>query len=177
LSNTGLEELNLGCNQLGIGVLKIATAIESISMIKILNLCNNEIPAEVATELASAIASNFFIEELRLGGNRLMTSGIVTIARSLSMVSSLKVLDFSETDITEEAADTIALVIISNPGLEKLYLGGNQLGAGITKIAAASKNTSTFETFGIEGQSFDLSDSDLDLSDYVLDLSSDSDIS
>jgi len=88
---------------------------------------------EVAVFVASTVRNNFSLADLRLSNNRL-SSGIITIAKSLRMNSSLKILDIRNNLVTEEAADAISSVILTNDKLERLYLGDNDLQTGAYKI-------------------------------------------
>ena len=84
-----------------------------------------------------------------LSYNRLSTSGIVTIADSLSNISTLKILNIKNTAFTEEASDSVASLIKSNTGIEELYLGYNKLEAGALKIVRALKEVSSLKVLDL----------------------------
>ena len=58
---------------------------------------------------------------------------------SLCNLSSLKYLNFGGNQLTEEVAELLSSVITNNPAIKELYLGNNNLQAGIFKIAMALK--------------------------------------
>ena len=149
-NNTGLEELHLGNNNLCTGAMKIATALTSISSLKLLDLSDNKIPTVVASKIASAIKSNCFLEELKLRDNKLMTDGIITIAQSLSNISTLRSLDIKQNKITEEAGEALSKVILSNTDIEELYLSNNSLQAGVIQLLKALKRVRLLKVLDIE---------------------------
>ena len=142
IDHNSLRKLWLANNDLRSCASTILQSLSNITTLTELDLSGNGMSEEVADFLASAIASNSSLEDLRLSDNRLTTSGIVTIAKSLSIVSTLKYLSVQSNLISEEAADSIASVIKSNTGIEQLYLGGNKLQAGALKIVKALKELS-----------------------------------
>ena len=71
-----------------------------------------------------------------LDGNNLESSSVI-ILESLSTLSTLKLLDINNNQVTEEAGKALACVILHNTGLEKLYLHDNHLGEGTFKVAKA----------------------------------------
>ena len=144
-NNFGLEELYLGSNKLSKGAVKIVEGLRNISTLKVLDLNENDASVVVATKLASAIASNRSLNDLRLSGNRLTTSGMVTIAKELSKISTLKMLNIRHNLITEDAADAIRSLLESNNSIEKLYVGHNKLNMGVLKIVKALKCTSSLK--------------------------------
>ena len=205
-SNTGLQELYLGNNQLQSGVIIIATALKSISSLKVLDLEINNIPEQVADELSAAIRTNVLLEKLWLSGNHLGSStvkiinalnkvttlkeltlndnknrseelipaitsvvtknelmkrlmlcdnnlnddGVIKIAQSLCKHSNLKFIDLQINKITKAAAEALASIISSNTGLEEVYLGNNQLQSGVIKIASALQNVSSLKVLDLK---------------------------
>ena len=72
MHNTRLEELYLNSNNLGIGTVKVAKALQHITTLKMLDLSNNNnIPQEACEELALGIKSNKQLEKLWLHDNNL----------------------------------------------------------------------------------------------------------
>ena len=149
-NNHGLEQLYLGNSKLRTGGIKIAKALKSLSKLRILDFNDSGMSAVVADELASAIACNSSLEDLRLRNNKLKTSGIIKIAESLSCMSTLKLLNIRQNQVTEEAADALSLVILSNTKIEQMWLGDNKLQAGIIKVLKALKVMPKLRALDIE---------------------------
>ena len=144
--NTLLDTLLLSDNALNDdGVIKIAQSLCKHTKLKKLNLQNNNVTEKAAVALASVIASNTGLEELYLGNNQLHL-GIIKITTTLNNISSLKVLDLQNNNITQEVADEISTAIAANHSVEKLYLNDNNFGSSMTVIAkACSRNSSLKE--------------------------------
>ena len=149
IDHNSVQKLWLANNDLRSCASTILQSLSKITTLTNLNLSGNDMSEEVADFLASAIASNSSLEDLRLTDNRLTTSGIVTIAKSLSNISTLKCLSVKSNLISEEAADSIASVIKINTGIEELYLGNNKLGAGALKIIRALKEVSSLKVLDL----------------------------
>ena len=141
LSNTKLEDLYLGSNMLQTGALKVLLALKHISTLKVLDLNDNNVTDYVADELAAVIDCNFLLKDLRLRSNRLKTKGFITIAKSLSKLTTLKSLNVRNNEITKEAVDDIVSVLSSNTNVTHLYFGTNNLQDGAVKIVAALNNS------------------------------------
>ena len=148
MHNTGLEELHLSGNNLGEGMLIVAKALQHISKLKSLDLGNNNISKEVSDELALAIKANEQLEEMRLYGSSLKASAIVLL-QSLSTISTLKLLIISDNQITEEAGEALASVVMHNTGLEELHLSGNNLGEGMLIVAKALQHISKLKSLDL----------------------------
>ena len=136
-NNHGLEQLYLGNSKLRTGGIKVARALKSLSKLRIMDFNDSCMTADVADEFASAITSNTFLEDLRLKGNNLTTRGMITIAKSLRSISTLKVLNIRDNQVTEEAADALSLAISNNTEIEHLWLSNNNLQAGVLKVVNA----------------------------------------
>ena len=135
-SNTGLEELYLGNNQLQLGAAQVATALKTISSLKVLNLSNNNIPEQAADELSAAIRANNSLEKLWLNGNYLGSSTVVII-NALKEISTLKELNLSDNENRNvELGSALTCVLSSNKLMEILSLSNSGLNDdGVTKIA------------------------------------------
>ena len=148
MHNTGLEELYLNGNSLGVGTLKVAKALQHITTLRILGLGNNKIPQEACDDLALAIKSNKHLKGLWLNDNNLHSS-VNIILNSLTAITTLTVLNLNKNQITEEADEALASVIMHNTGLEELYLNGNSLGVGTLKVAKALQHITTLKKLGL----------------------------
>ena len=124
IKNKLMERLSLKDNGLNdSGVILIAQSLCELSSLKACNLRDNYITDKAAKALASVISNNTKLEELYLGNNQLQ-SGIIKIAITLQKVSTLKVLDLDNNNITEPAAKELSKAIEKNPSLENLWLNG-----------------------------------------------------
>ena len=148
LSNRGLETVYGSENNLQSGAAKIMTAFTSIK-VKELNLGDCHISEDVADDIATVISYQEYLETLALGNNNLGSSGIIKIANSLCTITTVKLLNFYGNQITERAAKSIALAILSNSQLEQLYLGGNKLCTGTLKIRSCSEEDIFTESIGL----------------------------
>ena len=147
--NTRLEELHVSGNNLGKGILTVAKALQHISSLRSLDLGNNNISEEVAGELALAISANECLEEIRLYDSKLSSSAIV-ILQSLGTISTLQYLNFNNNQMTEEAGEALASVILHNTRLEKLHLSDNNLGEGTLKVLKALQHITSLKLLDLE---------------------------
>ena len=77
---------------------------------------------------------------------------MIKIAKSLQSVSTLMVLNISDNNVGEEAADDIAMVLSHNTRLQKLHVHNNKFqSAGAIKITEALKNASSLAKYNISG--------------------------
>ena len=135
-SNTRLEELYLGNNQIGLGATNLATSLKGISSLEVLDIGNNNIPEQVADELSTAIKTNVNLKKLWLGVN-LLGSSTVKIVNALKEISTLKELNLNDNkNISKELAHAITSAVKQNEYMEKLLLSNNRLNnEGVIMIA------------------------------------------
>ena len=148
MHNAGLKDLHLNGNNLGEGMLIVAKALEHISSLRSLAMGNNYISKEVADKLALAISANENLEEIRLYDNKLSSSATV-ILQSLGTISTLKNLNINNSQITEEASEALASVVMHNAGLKDLHLNGNNLGEGMLIVAKALEHISSLRSLAM----------------------------
>ena len=148
LCNTGLQELNLINNNLDEEVLRVAEVLKCIASLRKLYLSKNNISKTVSHELALAIKSYKCLETLWLSNCNLKSS-VVAIFQALSTISSLKCLSISNNQITEEAGEALASVILHNRGLEILYLRNNNLGKGMLEIVKALQHITSLKSLDL----------------------------
>ena len=148
LNNPSLEALILDNNNIGVGALKIAEALQNIKSLKVLDLNNNNLPKEIAHNLAAVIKSNCNLERLTLSSNNLQSSAIV-ILQSLSTITTLKILNMDNNQIGEKGGKALASVIKSNTGLKELHFGSNNLHNSIIIILEALQTISSLESLDL----------------------------
>jgi len=75
---------------------------------------------------------------------------MIKIAKSLSYISTLKVLNIRDNQVTEEAADALSLAISNNTYMEYLWLGKNNLQAGVLKVFKALETLFNLKALDID---------------------------
>ena len=151
-NNVHLEELHLSDNKLRSSVTVILQALKQISNLKKLNLNDNSMTCRVVGDLTGVIKSNYHLEVLRIRGNNLQSSAI-TIFENLKRISTLRVLDLDDNNMSEEVADSLADVIKNNVHLEELHLSDNKLQSSITVILQALKQISNLKKLNLNDNS------------------------
>ena len=148
-NNKLMENLILICNNLNDdGVIMISQSLCKHSNLRIINLQSNNITDEAAEALASVISSNTGLEELHLGNNQLQL-GVVKIANALKNISSIRVLDFMNNNLSEQIADDLAAAIRANNRLEILWLSGNHLGSSTVVVVNALEGISSLKDLAL----------------------------
>ena len=148
LSNRCLKELYLDENDLQDGIIEIANALKNTTAIQTLVLSDNNISENVADALADALKSMFSLKAFAAMNNKLKTKGIVTVAKSLSCLSQLTLLNIHNNQITKEAEDALASVIQNNNKLDDLCIGENDF-TGAGKIIASLKDAYALKKINI----------------------------
>ena len=131
------------------GITKISIPLRNISNITLLNLHNNQFTEEAGEALASIILSNTKLEDLYLGSNMLQM-GALKVTSALKHISTLKVLDLNDNNMTECIVDDLAAVINCNSSLSDLRLRNNRLKTkGFVTIAKALSKLSTLKSLNV----------------------------
>ena len=140
ISNNSLETLYL-CHNTDLSGVLIAQAINEVSVLTCIDLSDNNLTGLAANLLATASLRNRSLEDLRFQKNGFKIQEMEEFMQSLCNLSSLKSLNFSGNQLTEEIAEILSSVITNNPAMKELYLGNNHLQAGIFKITMALKRS------------------------------------
>ena len=119
----------------------IATALNEVSTLTCIDLNDNNITGVVADQLATVFLRNSSLEDLRFQNNSFKVQEMKVFMQSLCNLSSLKSLNFSGNQLTEEITESLSSIITNNPAIKELYLGNNNLQAGIFEIAMALKRS------------------------------------
>ena len=132
------------------GVIKIANALQNVSNLTKFSIGDNKVGEKAADHLASFLFNNTKLKELYLHSNHLGTEGMIKITKALQNHSSLTIFGIGDTNVGEEAADDIAIVVARNPRLIELHLYDNMIQtAGAIKITKALRNTITLRKYNI----------------------------
>ena len=87
---------------------------------------------------SSSCYSNCLICLSKLNHNKIKSDGVIIISKALTNMKSLEVLSIENNGIDDEAADDIAAALISNTGIEQLWIGQNKFTPlGISAILQA----------------------------------------
>ena len=129
-----------GNNLLTRGVVIIASALKTLSSIRVLSLCSNGITDDAAEEICDVITNNVLLVDLCLGNNQLQAMGVCKITVALRKLLMLKKLDLFNNYITPDAAEELAVTLSNCSNLQQLFLSDNILGTeGTIKIANTLK--------------------------------------
>ena len=150
--NKELKDFYLGKNKCYENVRNVINIFKNASKLRKLSIQDSNLSEQFAEDLAITLA-NKPLERLDFDNNSLKASSITVIAKSLNNISTLKILSFHNNHITEEGADVIASIIISNSGLTDLYLGKNKLKEGALKVAKALKHITTLRLLNFNDNS------------------------
>ena len=150
MKNTNLENINLSHNNIGTIAIQVSKGLQHISSLKLLNLSNCNLPKEICEELAHVITSNKYVEKLLLSNNNVWCSSTsIIFLQALSKISTLKVLDLQGNQLTEEAGEHLASILLNNPNLEQIDLNDNNIGKGMLRIAKALQQLESLETLSL----------------------------
>ena len=139
---SSLEKLDISSNR-GVGdqgIRHIAEALEHNKQLKVaLNLNENNIHEEGASNIAKMLCSSNIVEHLYLSSNPIGDTGASFISNALRKTTSLKTLNMYECDITSQGAEELSTALAQNSSLEKLDFGfnGGVGDEGIRHIAEA----------------------------------------
>ena len=158
-NNNKLEDLSIGENDFT-GARKIFASLKILYELKKINLTNCGMLESVSKELEIGLANKNSLRSVAFEGNYLKTNGIISIANSLKHISNITLLNLHNNQLTKEAGDALASIILNNAKLEDLYLGSNQLQVGALKVIRALKKLSTLKVL-------DLNDNNI--TEYVAD--------
>ena len=142
---TKLQELYIAGNSFQtFGVVKIANALLNITTLTVLDIGYNNICDNVADSVAAVLSHNINLKKFYVNGNNLQATFVIKAVEALRSHLGLTVLNFSCSEINEQAADQLAVLLSHNSNnLKELCLDNCNLHiAGAIKIAKALKNAS-----------------------------------
>ena len=147
-NNNKIEDLCIGENDFT-EARKIITSLKNLHALKKINITNCGMLESVSKELEIGLTNKDSLRSVAFEGNYLKTNGIISVANSLRCVSRITLLNLHNNQLTEEAGDALASIILNNTKLEDLYLGNNQLQTGALKVILALKSISTLKVLDL----------------------------
>ena len=124
--------------------------LQNVSTLSELHIWLNNVTGKMVYDIAAVILNNKSLRIFDLGQSNIQATGIAIITKALQNVFFLSELSINNTNITEEAADDIAAVILNNRKLQILNISGNKFQtAGMIKIAKALQNISSLSELNI----------------------------
>jgi Ran GTPase-activating protein (RanGAP) involved in mRNA processing and transport len=129
--NINIVSLLLGTNGIGdIGAQQVARLLQENSCLEVIYLGCNAISDQGVEAIASALCDNESLTGLWLKRNPIGAAGAHHLAIMLRQNRSIRHLDLVHTQLGDEGlAAILEALISSNRSVERLYLGGNQIGA------------------------------------------------
>ncbi|CAF4419774.1 unnamed protein product, partial [Didymodactylos carnosus] len=116
-----------------------------------LDLGSNQIPADGAKAIATALMTNQTLTTLKLYNNQISADGAKAIATALITNQTLTTLDLGSNQISADGAKAIATALMTNQTLTTLDLDDNQISAdGAKAIATAPMTNQTLTTLSLD---------------------------
>ena len=146
-----LEELDLRGNDLQTAdIIDILKGAGKISTLKVFNISHNNVTDAAANSIAVLLFSNNNLDTVDLSYNSLQAAGVVKILKGMRNCSTLRRLNVSNNNITDEAAADIAVVLVCNTKLEEIDLSCNKLHVkSAVAILKGSMNVLTAANYNI----------------------------
>ena len=122
-ANRPLEYLNLsncGLSELHTSTVFTNTFNKTISCLNVLDVSCNKLIESSVDEIVSVIISNPLLQHLNLANCELSELQIISLCKSLQRTSLLTFLDISHNEVTGEAANELATVLMNNKLLQHL---------------------------------------------------------
>ena len=128
--NTSIVSLLLGTNGIGdVGAQNVARLVQENNCLEVIYLGCNAISDRGVEAIARALRDNESVTGLWLKRNPIGVAGAVHLAAMLRQNRSVRSLDLVHTQLGDEGLAAILETLIStNRTVERLYLGGNQIG-------------------------------------------------
>ena len=122
-ANASLEYLNL--SNCGLSELHTSTVFankfnKTITCLRVLDISYNKSIVKSVNKIVSVITSNPLLEHLNLASCELSELQIISICRALKRTSLLTFFDISHNEVTREAANELAPVLMNNKSLQHL---------------------------------------------------------
>ena len=152
-NNNHLEDINLSNNNLQEVAVHIVKGLQQLKSLQVLDLSDTNMPKESSDDLALAIECNQCLNTIMLRSNNLQSAAIV-ILQALCNLSSLRVVDLRNNQLTEETGEYLSHLVLNNPELNHMNLNDNNIGKGVLHIAKALKKVISLKVLGLGDNSF-----------------------
>ena len=143
-----IEYLDMsGCNLSKADLMQIVRFVRSNIKLSHLNISNNDVADNVATEIASIIKGSVSLQYINLCNCNLHDVTLITIADALSSIKTLKTLIVSNNDISNIGANCVAAIIKVNVSLEYVDFSNcrlQEVGKSMIKHALQKVNNLKF---------------------------------
>jgi len=149
-SNTYLEEVYLGSNDLRLSENFILQSFKGISSLKVLDLNASNMSDKAVDHLAVVIRNNTLLETLCLGNNNLQSS-IVLVLQVLKEISNLRSLNLDGIKLSGTVVNNLLDVINANIFLEELYLSDDHMQSSSTLVIRSLKQNSNLKILDFGG--------------------------
>ncbi|UJR09706.1 hypothetical protein I4U23_013935 [Adineta vaga] len=126
VQNQNLRIIDLNDNTITLAAGKLASAIENLPQLEILNLESSLIRTLGANALARAIGSHKNLQELYLGCNDMHTEGAMEIAHAVKNMSTLKVLDLNGNCFGPDGIDEIRAVLENTKFISQMVFSDDE---------------------------------------------------
>ena len=145
----GVTELVIMGNRLG-RAHNFATALQTNTTIRTLEIHWYSISDEGAESLARALAVNKSLKELNISSNKIGDNGIAHIAMVLQINTTLRTLNISNCDLSDYGVESLAIALAFNRSLQELDISSNKIsGNGLAYIAIALLINNSLQTLNI----------------------------
>lgn len=139
-----------GCSLGDDGACALAEGLRLNSMLKKLDIRNNEIEGRGATVLAASLRSNACLQVIELRGNRIGDEGTAAFAAMLGVNMSLQTLDLWSNRVGVVGTYALAHALRSNATLLHLILRGNDVTqAGMNAMMDAMRHNITLLSISV----------------------------
>ena len=140
-NNIKLQELNVSKNNLqSAGIIKIAEALKNISTLTKLYINNNHITNKAAYDIATVFPCNTQLQELDISNNWFQATGIMVMASALQNIVTLTKLYIGNYSLSNEVANSIAIVLHHNTELQEIDIGSNMNDVTLSITGVLCKN-------------------------------------
>ncbi|KAI8619149.1 hypothetical protein BC830DRAFT_825542 [Chytriomyces sp. MP71] len=126
-SNTTITLLDLSDNWIESGGAHLGRSLQINRTLTYLNLTNNKLGLQGATEIAEMLSFNGTLKTLIMKGNSLGDKEASLLAEGLRQNSTLQVIDLSYNQIGDLGAHSLGSGLVTNDGIKELNLAWNQI--------------------------------------------------